>query len=72
MTKKRTNVPWMLADACGRSLKGLTINLLVADVDRAQCFQRHVLECDVVYSDPDIAVVRGYGAEWMLHAALSH
>jgi len=38
-------------------------------MDKALQFQREVLRVDVVYSDPDFAVVRGYGAEWMLHAA---
>jgi hypothetical protein len=26
------------------------------------------LRAEVVYSDPDFAVLRGFGAEWMLHA----
>ena len=58
----------MPADAYGRSLTGLTLNLLVEDVERALVFQREVLGVEVVYSDPDFAVLRGYGAEWMLHA----
>ncbi len=52
----------------GRSLRGLTINLLVRDIGAAVAFQRDVLRAEVVYADPDIAVLRGYGAEWMLHA----
>ena len=58
----------MAADRYGRSLAGLTLNLLVEDVARSLEFQRKVLDATVVYSDPDFAVVRGYGAEWMLHA----
>lgn len=58
----------MPADEYGRSLQGLTVNLLVADIERALVFQRHVLGADIVYSDPDFAVLRGYGGEWMLHA----
>ncbi|MDJ0957478.1 MAG: hypothetical protein QNI91_11490 [Arenicellales bacterium] len=66
--KLRTGDAWMPADEYGKSLKGLTLNLLVEDIDKALLFQRTVLGADVVYSDPDFAVLRGYGAEWMLHA----
>ena len=66
--KERTAEPWMSADDYGRSLTGLTVNLLVRDIDVAVTFQRHVLVADTVYQDPDFAVMRGYGAEWMLHA----
>ncbi|MFB3047199.1 MAG: hypothetical protein ACE10A_12935 [Acidiferrobacterales bacterium] len=55
-------------DKYGLSLKGLTVNLLVRDIDNARVFQREVLDATVVYSDPDIAVLKGFGAEWMLHA----
>jgi catechol 2,3-dioxygenase-like lactoylglutathione lyase family enzyme len=66
--KLRTGNPWMPAREYGRSLKALTINLLVHDMDKALHFQREVLGMKVIYSDPDFAVLRGYGAEWMLHA----
>ncbi|MGO1118025.1 VOC family protein [Rhodovibrionaceae bacterium A322] len=68
MVSKRNNDPWMSADDYGRSLNGLGINLLVPDMEKALHFQTEVLQADVVYSDPDFAVLRGYGAEWMLHA----
>jgi len=68
MTKLRTGDPWMPAAEYGRSLSGLGINLLVADIDRAVAYQTYVLGAEVVYADPDFAVVQGYGAEWMLHA----
>ncbi len=58
----------MQADEYGRSLSGLTLNLLVEDVRKSLDFQVKVLGATVVYSDPDFAVVRGYGSEWMLHA----
>ena len=58
----------MPAPDYGRSLRGLTVNLLVRDVALALAFQRDVLRATVVYADPDFAVVRGYGAEWMIHA----
>lgn len=66
--KLRTGNPWMPAPDYAHSLRGLTINLLVGDVIRSMLFQREVLSATVVYSDPDFAVVRGYGGEWMIHA----
>lgn len=68
MTKLREGDPWMPAPDYGRSLTGLGINLLVADVARAAEYQKEVLGAEVVYADPDFAVLKGYGAEWMLHA----
>ena len=62
----------MSARDYGRSLKALTINLLVRNIDNALQFQREVLRAEVVYSDPDFAVVRGCGSEWMLHADHSY
>lgn len=66
--KLRTGDPWMPADAYGRSLRGLTINLLVADIARSVAFQTEVLGAEVVYADPDFAVLSGFGSEWMVHA----
>lgn len=66
--KLREGDAWMPADQYGRSLTGLTLNLLVEDLTRALLFQREVLGATVVYADPDFAVLRGYGAEWNLHA----
>ena len=66
--KLRTGDPWMPAAQYSRSLQGLTLNLLVGDVSRALPFHREVLGAEVVYSDPDFAVLRHGDAEWMLHA----
>lgn len=66
--KQRTTEPWMAADAYGRSLRGLGVNLLVRDIAAALPFHREVLDAAVVYSDPDFAVLRHGDAEWMLHA----
>jgi len=66
--------PFMSADAYGKSLKGLSVNLLVKDVALALRFQTEVLGARLVYGDPDFAVVRFDGragdapAEWMIHA----
>ncbi len=66
--KRSTTDPWMPAPAYGRSLEGLTINLRVRDVDKALPFHREVLGAEVVYADPDFAVLRRGDIEWMLHA----
>lgn len=66
--KLRTGEPWMPARDYGRSLRALTVNLIVRDMEAALVFQREVLGAAVVYSDPDFAVLQGCGAEWMLHA----
>ncbi|MDX1514402.1 MAG: hypothetical protein R3174_11750, partial [Gammaproteobacteria bacterium] len=68
MTKRRTGDPWMPAPEYGRSLKGFSVNLLVADIDAALPFHTEVLGSQVIYSDPDIAVLDFLGAEWLLHA----
>ena len=66
--KKREGDPWMPADDYGRSLSGLTVNLVVRDVTAALPFQVEVLDAEVVYADPDFAAIRRDGVEWMLHA----
>jgi catechol 2,3-dioxygenase-like lactoylglutathione lyase family enzyme len=66
--KLRTGEPWMPAPEYSRTLHGLTVNLLVRDIGAALAFARDVLRAEVVYSDPDFAVLRGGGGEWMLHA----
>lgn len=58
----------MPADAYGRSLEGFGVNLLVADVAASVAFATEVLGATLVYGDPDFAVLRHDGAEWMLHA----
>jgi catechol 2,3-dioxygenase-like lactoylglutathione lyase family enzyme len=56
----------------GRSLRGLSINLLARDVARSVAFARDVLGAAAVYSDADFAVLRrelpGGPPEWMVHA----
>ena len=66
--KLRTGDPWMPAPDYGRSLRSLTINLLVRDIAAALPFHREVLGAEVVYSDADFAVLRYGAVEWMLHA----
>ncbi len=66
--KLRTHDPWMPVPEYSHSLKGLSLNLLVNNIEDSLQFQTKVLQTKVVYSDPDIAVIQGYGAEWMLHS----
>lgn len=66
--KRRTGDPWMPARDYGRSLEGLTLNLLVREIGAALPFHQEVLGAEVVYHDPDFAVLRRSGTEWMLHA----
>ena len=68
MVKKRTSDPWMPAPAYSATLKGVGVNLLVSDVAAAVAFATEVLAAEVVYSDPDFAVLRAAGGEWILHA----
>lgn len=56
------------AMAYGRALTGLSINLLVKDIDASLHFQCEVLGAEVVYSDSEFAAMQGFGASWMLHA----
>ena len=66
--KLRISEPWMSGKEYGQSLHGLTLNILVRDIQTALAFQRDVLGARVIYADPDFAVCSGYGSEWMLHA----
>ncbi|MBC6406350.1 MAG: hypothetical protein GDA41_11650 [Rhodospirillales bacterium] len=68
MTQMRADEPFMSAGDYGRSLKGMGVNLLVADMTPALRFQREVLGLTPVYSNADFAVLRHGGSEWMLHA----
>jgi catechol 2,3-dioxygenase-like lactoylglutathione lyase family enzyme len=66
--KKWEGDSWVPAPQYGRSLQGFGANLLVRDVAIAVAFAVEVLDAMVVYADPDFAVLRSQGSEWMLHA----
>jgi catechol 2,3-dioxygenase-like lactoylglutathione lyase family enzyme len=66
--KERNGEPWMAADAYGRSLTGIGVNLLVREVARSVAFLTEVLGLDLVYSDADFAVLRYQGQDVILHA----
>ena len=56
--KKRQGDPWVSPPVYGRSLRGLGINLLVRETARTVTFATDVLGLTIVYSDPDLAVLR--------------
>ncbi len=56
----------------GALLPPLSLNLIVADIDRSVAFYRDVLGATVHYCDVDFAAVRVGGAEIMLHADHTH
>jgi catechol 2,3-dioxygenase-like lactoylglutathione lyase family enzyme len=66
--KKREGDPWMSPPDYGRSLHGLGVNLLVRETARTVAFASDVLGLEIVYSDPDLAVLRHGEHEWMAHA----
>lgn len=66
--KKRVGDSPISPPEYGRSLQNLTVNLLVRDLERAILFQRDVLQANIIYSDPDLAIVEGQGSQWMLHS----
>lgn len=69
MTKLRTGEPWRPAAEYGRTLRGLSLNLVVRDVARSLPFYDEVLGLSVLYSDPDFAALEGPDEmRIMLHA----
>jgi len=68
VTKKRTGEPWMTADAYGRTLIGLSVNLIVRDIGRSLPFYTGVLGFRARYSDVDFAALDRDGVRIQLHA----
>jgi uncharacterized glyoxalase superfamily protein PhnB len=68
MAKQRTGEPFMPANVFGRSLRGLGVNLLVPDIAHAVEFQTTILAAEMIYADPDFAVMAHGATQWMLHA----
>lgn len=66
--KKRNGEPWTPTVEYAHSLDGLSVNLLVRDIEAHVSFARNVLGLEVVYSDPDIIVYRRGTAQWIVHA----
>jgi catechol 2,3-dioxygenase-like lactoylglutathione lyase family enzyme len=70
VTTKRTDAQkWSVSSAeYGRSLTGLTLNLLVRDIARSLPFYTEVLGFRDLHHDPDFAALEREGAKLMLHA----
>jgi catechol 2,3-dioxygenase-like lactoylglutathione lyase family enzyme len=68
MAKLRSGEPWMPAAEFGRSLEGVSVNLIVRDVARSVPFYRDVLGFQLLYSDPDYAAFDRDGFKLQLHA----
>ena len=68
MTKKRTGDPWKTAAEYGRTLTGLSLNLLVRDVAKSLSFYTDVLGFTVAYSDVDFAALSRGATQLQLHA----
>jgi len=59
--RKRTGEPWRTPDDYGRSLRGLSLNLLVRDVSRSLPFYTEALGFKTEYSDVDYAALEKDG-----------
>ncbi|HKW78336.1 MAG TPA: VOC family protein [Candidatus Limnocylindria bacterium] len=68
MTKKRTGEPWKTASEYGRTLRGLSLNLLVRDIGRSLPFYTEVLGFRALYHDVDFAALEQGGMRIQLHA----
>ena len=68
MTTKRTGTPWMASDAYGKTLAGLSLNLIVRDVAASVPFYRDVLGMTVHYADADMAALQLDTTQIVLHA----
>ena len=68
MTTKRTGTPWKTPLEYGRTLTGLTMNLIVRNVAASLPFYRDVLGLTVHYADVDFAALELADAKIQLHA----
>ena len=68
MTTKRAGSPWKTPLEYGRTLTGLTMNLIVRDVAASLPFYRDVLGFTVHYADVDFAALQLDTANVQLHA----
>ena len=66
--KKRKGEPWMSAADYGRTLTGLSVNLIVRDVARSLPFYTNVLGFRALYSDDDFAAFENGDVRIQLHA----
>ena len=72
MAKLRQGEPWMAGDKYGSLLPPLSLDLVVAEIERSVAFYRDVLQAVIRYYDVDFAAMRVGPAEVMLHADHTH
>ncbi|NDJ61061.1 MAG: hypothetical protein GYB67_08040 [Chloroflexi bacterium] len=70
--KLRQGDPWMPGYRYGALLPAISMNLLVAEVERAINFYQAVFEAEVHYYDIDFGALRVGPLEVMLHADHTH
>jgi catechol 2,3-dioxygenase-like lactoylglutathione lyase family enzyme len=68
LSKKRKGDPWMSANDYGKTLTGLSLNLIVRDVAKSLPFYVGVLGFRALYSDEDFAALEREGVRVQLHA----
>ena len=66
--KLRKKDPWKSASEYSRDLSGLTVNLLVEDINLSIHFLQKIIKAKIVYQDPDFAAIEGFGSSWCLHS----
>ena len=66
--KKSQKQPFQPPPDYGKSLRGLSVNLLSTNLTRALEFQREVLGVELLHEDEDLLIVAGFGSQWMIHA----
>jgi catechol 2,3-dioxygenase-like lactoylglutathione lyase family enzyme len=68
VTTNGTGTPWMASAAYGKTVQGLSINLLVRDEAKSLPFYRDVLGMTVHYADLDMAALQLIATQIVLHA----
>jgi len=66
--KLRKKDPWKSASEYSKDLSGLTINLLVEDIEHSIHFLQKIINAKIIYQDPDFAAIEGFGSRWCIHS----
>ncbi len=66
--KLRKKGPWKSASEYSKDLSGLTVNLLVEDINLSIDFLQKIIKAKIVYQDPDFAAIEGFRSRWCLHS----
>ena len=60
--------PWKSASEYSRDLSGLTVNLLVENINLSIHFLQKIIKAKIIYQDPDFAAIEGFGSRWCIHS----